>query len=141
MLTSNDQQISSPQPPTKRHQSAKPVSTVSRPRHANGRQQADTQHVDATDFLLGDLHSSRQADADAQNDRRKDVHQTADDQARTEAWGSGVEDLPCGYGGRRSGLLTVRARGRTSQGCPVPGKLPGVGLFRVWMAKGWSGRG
>ena len=74
---------------------------------ADDSQQAQAEHVGSPDLRPGDLDSAGQANADAQNDRRENVDQAADDQARAQAWSRSVEDGPRGNGNCRWRLLTV----------------------------------
>ena len=141
VLTSNAQQISSPQLPRNRHHSPKPVSTIEHAEDADDGQQAHAEHEGSPDLRLCDLDSPGQADADAQNDRREDIHQAADDQARAKAGSRGVEDGPCGNGICRSRLLTVWSwaepvRGPRRRKVTWRGADPGAdgqGLVGLWL--------
>jgi hypothetical protein len=59
---------------------------------AQDSQHDKSENMGSANFLRRHLHSSREANTDAEHDRRKDIDQAADDQAHAEAWRRRIED-------------------------------------------------
>ena len=98
----------------------------------------DAEDMGAADFCRRDLDATREANTDAEEDRRQDIDQAANDQAHAETRGCGVENTSRCYGRGLLRLSDRRTQGRTSQAYRGLEKEPWVRRFRS--EQQWAGQ-